>query len=224
MPAIYETRTNPKGYREVYLPFHPSNNHGWVLEHRLVVELSLGIRLPSKLHVHHRDRRPTHNVRENLLVCPDSRVHDLIHTAIDSNDARSHRELEQFCLNFEQSIQSRADELRSSFLDYRAPGPGARSQVSSEEEAIARLPSALKERLAQVVKRLHPARKNTGEPLGQYTRELTLFDSMEQELLLSMSERQLPSHLIGTLLLRRPSSVERQIQSLRSRQARPPPR
>lgn len=56
------------GYVEVYAPLHPQAKRpsGYVLEHRLVMEVMLGRYLAPGEVVHHRDDHPRHNWPENL--------------------------------------------------------------------------------------------------------------------------------------------------------------
>jgi hypothetical protein len=57
------------GYRHLLRPDHPNaNQHGYVKEHRLVVELDLGRRLTDSEVVHHKDRDRLNNSLDNLEV------------------------------------------------------------------------------------------------------------------------------------------------------------
>lgn len=64
-----EKKTARNGYVVVWVPEHPRAFRGWVYEHRLVVEATLGRVLETWEEVHHIDRRRAHNVRENLFLC-----------------------------------------------------------------------------------------------------------------------------------------------------------
>lgn len=66
---VYETRITQGNYRQVYMPFHPHAIEGWVFEHRTIMELKLGLRLPPAVRVHHRDCNPANNDVGNLLLC-----------------------------------------------------------------------------------------------------------------------------------------------------------
>lgn len=62
------------GYIQLYRPYHPyCDNHGYVMEHRLVLEEKLGFHIDSrKYHVHHIDGVKDNNKLENLqLVTPE---------------------------------------------------------------------------------------------------------------------------------------------------------
>lgn len=72
---LYETRNTEDNYRQVYLPFHPYAVDGWLFEHRLIMELKLGLRLPPSVRVHHRDCHPANNNEENLLLCSSEELH-----------------------------------------------------------------------------------------------------------------------------------------------------
>lgn len=57
------------GYVKVKSPEHPhKDRHGYVREHRLVMEQQLGRYLDPKEVVHHRDNNPQNNAPENLEV------------------------------------------------------------------------------------------------------------------------------------------------------------
>lgn len=60
-------KDNLNGYIKVYSPEHPlTNKKGYVLEHRLVMEKSLGRYLTKSEIVHHRNKRKDDNRIENL--------------------------------------------------------------------------------------------------------------------------------------------------------------
>lgn len=64
------------GYILVYAPDHPyAQSHGYILEHRLVVETSLGRHLHPKEVVHHIDGDKTNNKLENLKLVSTHREH-----------------------------------------------------------------------------------------------------------------------------------------------------
>lgn len=75
-------RINAAGYVMVWEPDHPASYSGWLLEHRLVAEQTLGRRLGRADEVHHINRNKADNRAENLVVLsgPD---HSYI-TALDN--------------------------------------------------------------------------------------------------------------------------------------------
>ncbi|MFI1928347.1 HNH endonuclease [Streptomyces sp. NPDC020377] len=75
-------RINAAGYVMIWEPDHPACYDGWLLEHRLVAERTLGRRLETADEVHHINRDKTDNRPENLVVLsgPD---HSYI-TALDN--------------------------------------------------------------------------------------------------------------------------------------------
>jgi hypothetical protein len=84
-----EQRETDKGYVLVFAPEHPARDiHGYVYEHRLVMEKHLGCPLAPGEVVHHRDKRRWNNNLDNLLLCPDQGIHIALHRAIDSHEDR----------------------------------------------------------------------------------------------------------------------------------------
>lgn len=80
---------NLNGYKMIYLPDHPSaytsdNWKGWVYEHRVVAEKTLGRYLSEEEVVHHLDCNRDNNSPENLLVLPNQAMHIRLHQWIDA--------------------------------------------------------------------------------------------------------------------------------------------
>jgi len=92
-PAVVDS----SGYVRVYEPNHPNAfQSGWVLEHRLVVEQTIGRRLRGDEHVHHINHVRTDNRPENLTV--------LSHSAHSAITAKENREALQTALTARQKL------------------------------------------------------------------------------------------------------------------------
>lgn len=74
------------GYRMVRCPGHPraQPKDSYVFEHILVAEKSLGRHLPEGAVVHHINEVKTDNRPENLVICPDSNYHALLHARMNA--------------------------------------------------------------------------------------------------------------------------------------------
>lgn len=68
-------RTHTRGYVRVYMPEHPHNHNGYVMEHRLVMERALGRLLEPGEVVHHKDGNPANNSLSNLQLFSENREH-----------------------------------------------------------------------------------------------------------------------------------------------------
>jgi hypothetical protein len=67
---------NKQGYVIVFFPSHPnSNKDGYILEHRLKVELKIKRLLKSEEVVHHIDSDKTNNNIENLMLFKSNNEH-----------------------------------------------------------------------------------------------------------------------------------------------------
>lgn len=61
-------RLTGDGYVKIWEPEHPKATHGWVLEHRWLMEQHLGYVLDSTVEVDHKNRNRSDNRLENLQV------------------------------------------------------------------------------------------------------------------------------------------------------------
>jgi len=70
------------GYVWIQCPIHPNNNHGYVWEHRLIVEKFIGRLLTREEVVHHLNEDKQDNRIENLMIFPNSKTHMAWHTKL----------------------------------------------------------------------------------------------------------------------------------------------
>jgi len=76
-------------YRLTYMPDHPdAPKHGWMMEHRLVMEQKIGRRLLRREVVHHLDHDGTNNDPGNLELCESRGQHLVEHHMGDAVAAR----------------------------------------------------------------------------------------------------------------------------------------
>jgi hypothetical protein len=69
-----------KGYMRVMKKDHPrADDHGYVLEHILIVEVVMGKALPVKAEIHHIDGIGSRNEHSNLVACQSHGYHMLLH-------------------------------------------------------------------------------------------------------------------------------------------------
>ena len=54
------------------------------LLHSVIAERALGRRLQGTEQVHHFDLNPLNNQKENLVICPDKKYHELLHTRMEA--------------------------------------------------------------------------------------------------------------------------------------------
>lgn len=78
--AYKNGRRRKTGYIYILNPNHPnSDNMGYVLEHRLVMEKHLGRYLTKKEVIHHLDFNRANNKLNNLSLFENKRLHTLYH-------------------------------------------------------------------------------------------------------------------------------------------------
>lgn len=77
-----------RGYVLALAKGHPrANRDGYVWEHVLVAEKSLGRFIPPDHPIHHVDGNPANNEPSNLVVCEDQAFHRLLHQRTDALQA-----------------------------------------------------------------------------------------------------------------------------------------
>lgn len=69
-----------KGYIKIYYPEHPnSDSHGYVKEHRLVIEKKIKRFLKTTEVIHHIDEIKSNNNIDNLVLCSNDLEHRKLH-------------------------------------------------------------------------------------------------------------------------------------------------
>lgn len=92
------------GYIAVYQPDHPdASSSGWMLEHRLVAEETLGRRLEKHEHVHHLNHQRDDNRPENLKV---------LHAAAHAVETAQH------AVEMREAQRREIDDLRQKLAQY----------------------------------------------------------------------------------------------------------
>jgi hypothetical protein len=161
---VYETRITADNYRQVYMPFHPHAVEGWIFEHRLIMELKLGLRLPPSVRVHHRDCHPANNEESNLLLCVSDDLHVALHTAMKQGKHDAVEAAEQSCREFERQLvtaaEANAREVFETAVQRRVAVPTATESADflkglPKETQLALVP--MMKRLSPVNPRLHPS-------------------------------------------------------------------
>jgi hypothetical protein len=82
-----------QGYIFITAPGHPrakGSGGQYVFEHILIAEKALGHYLPDGAVVHHLNEINTDNRPENLVICPSSAYHNLIHQRTRAYKASGH--------------------------------------------------------------------------------------------------------------------------------------
>ena len=95
-----------KGYVMVYSPSNPFSKHGYILEHRLVMESYIGRLLTKDEKVHHDDFNKENNSIRNLTLFPNNSSH-----------SHFHRQIKQFGMTTPRIIEIKA--LKDNMLNER---------------------------------------------------------------------------------------------------------
>lgn len=101
----FDRHINDKGYVLIWMPDHPSNSQGYILEHRYVVECALGRYLESSEVVHHINEVKTDNRIGNLYLCSPEE-----HVRIHNRNARFSNERKK---NIRKGVRKYKQEQRS---------------------------------------------------------------------------------------------------------------
>lgn len=98
------------GYVQIYRPNHPSSRNGYIAEHRLVMEQSIGRYLNKDEHIHHKDENRQNNDLDNLQLLTRSQ-HTTIHNTTDMSNRKC-----SICLS-DKSWINRYGREQWSYLD-----------------------------------------------------------------------------------------------------------
>ena len=79
-----------RGYVRIHKPEHPRSHNGYLLEHIIVAEKTLGKFLPKGVVVHHIDENKTNNTPSNLVICQNDSYHKLLHRRMKALKASGH--------------------------------------------------------------------------------------------------------------------------------------
>lgn len=133
-PWVWMTKGSltPRGYVLIYAPFHPrAPKGGYVYEHRLVMENTLGRMLERHEVVHHKDGDKTNNDATNLVLTTQSahaREHaergiTYVNCVCDYCGASFQRQLGKFSRTAKNLYCSRVCTAKGSWVTRRALNP-----------------------------------------------------------------------------------------------------
>ena len=101
------------GYVKVLLPEHPrASQDGYVPEHIIIAEKSLGKFLPDKAVVHHINGIRDDNRPQNLVVCENSGYHQTLHRREKALKASGHASWRkcQFCKQYDDPVNLKIEK------------------------------------------------------------------------------------------------------------------
>jgi hypothetical protein len=202
IPRLWERRLF-EGRWKVFAPCHPRAQDGWVFEHRLVMELKVGARIPSDVQVHHRDENPANNALENLVLCPDESMHLKIHDMLRQSNARGQEVAEQFCRDYQQDVE---EDLEAALKDsFTAKGRTAALRRGKGE--VVALLSALPQDVQQAILKLGaPAiSSRASATVRAFPRQVVPWTTDEEALLRYLAKRCNEDQI--ALILKRPPAV-----------------
>jgi hypothetical protein len=95
----------PDNYVGIFMPGHPrANKSGYVREHIVVAERSLGKPLPCKALVHHVNEIQDDNRNANLVICQDAAYHKLLHVRMRVRAAGGNPNTDKICGSCRQNL------------------------------------------------------------------------------------------------------------------------
>lgn len=86
-PAIIKQRQNHTGCSTGTGYWHTQIDGRRIQDHVRIAETVLGRRLPKGAVVHHADQDPMNNAPSNLVICPSTAYHALLHTRLRAMEA-----------------------------------------------------------------------------------------------------------------------------------------
>ena len=164
---VYETRIIEDNYRQVYVPFHPHAVDGWIFEHRLIMELKLGLRLPPSVRVHHRDCKPGNNDEGNLLLCQSEDIHIALHNLMKQGKQDAVEEVERSCREFERQLATAAEANAREVFETAVRRLVAVPTATDTADFLRAMPKETQLALLPMIKRLSPVNPRLHASIGR---------------------------------------------------------
>lgn len=97
--------THTNGYPMTRKPEHPhANPYGWVYDHILIAEETLGRQLTPDEVVHHKDGNPSNNEPNNLQVLPNLAEHTKLHARLRALARGIDPDTQRYCPHCQQVL------------------------------------------------------------------------------------------------------------------------